>query len=208
MDASPRFLSAVAAVLFFTASAYLGAALFAPGEKPEAAEPAPQEVREYAEISGIAVRREQLVCSPGTVPGLRSGERIPCGAQVAEGLYTDSSAVFFGCSDGYEFLSPDMLSGLSAQRLDAILALPPGSTGAGRLVTGREWYIAAFSDRALPDSGSCPLYIGELSGYLNADIAEVSEENGRYTVLLRLTEGSPEALSLRKVSGKLITGLP
>lgn len=201
-------MSAVAAVLFFTACAYLGAALFAPREKPAAPEPTPREVREYAEIKGIAVRWEQLVCSPDTAPALLSGERIPCGAQVAEGLYTESSAVFFDRSDGYEFLSPDMLPDLSPGKLDKILSLSPGSTGTGRLVTGRSWYIAAFSDTALPGSGSFRLYIDGLDGFLNAELAEVSEENGRRTVLLRLTDGSPEALSLRKITGKLIIDLP
>lgn len=197
-------MSAVAAVLFFTACAYLGAALFAPREKPAATEPAPQAVREYAEIKGIAVRWEQLVCSPDPAPALLSGERIPCGAQVAEGLYAESSAVFFDYSDGYEFLSPDILRGLTPGNLEKILSSPPGSTGTGRLVTGRAWYIAAFSDTALPPSGSFRLYIDGMAGYLNADIAEVSEEKGRRTVLLRLTDGSAEALSLRKLSGKLL----
>lgn len=197
-------MSAVAAVLFFTACAYLGAALFAPREEIAAPEPAPREVREYAEIKGIAVRWEQLVCSPDTAPALLSGERIPCGAQVAEGLYTESSAVFFDHSDGYEFLSPDILPGLTPGKLDKILSLSPGSTGTGRLVTGRSWYIAAFSDIALPPSGSFRLYIDGMDGYLSAELAEAAEEKGRYTVLLRLTDGSPEALSLRKLSGKLL----
>lgn len=197
-------MSAVAAVLFFTACAYLGAALFAPEEKPAPADPAPQAVREYAEIKGVAIRREQLICSPDPDPALRSGERIPCGAPVAEGSYTESSAVFFNHSDGYEFLSPDMLPGLTPGKLDKILSSPPGSTGTGRLVTGRAWYIAAFSDSALPSSGSFQLYIDGMDRYLTADIAEVSEEKGRRTVLLRLTDGSPEALSLRKITGKVL----
>lgn len=209
MDSSSRFLSAVAAVLFLTAGAYLGAALFTPREKPAVSEPAPQEeTRWYSEITGIAIRREQSVCSPDTAPSLQSGERVPCGAAVAEGLFAESSSVFFADSDGYEYLSPDALTGLTAEKLDKILSSPPGSTGSGRLVTGRAWYIAAFSDQLPPDSGPVRLRIDGLDRTLSAELAEVSEENGRYTVLLRLTDGSAEALSLRKITGKLIADMP
>ena len=209
MDSSSRFLSVVATVLFLTAGAYLGAVLFTPRERNVVSESAPrEEPLGYAEITGIAVRREQGVCSPDTAIDLQSGERVPCGAAVAEGLFTESSSVFFADSDGYEYLSPDELTGLTAEKLDGILALPPGSAGSGRLVTGRAWYVAAFSDQLPPDSGPVRLRIDGLDGVLRAEIAEVSEENGRYTVLLRLTEGSPEALSLRKITGKLIADMP
>lgn len=187
-------MSAVAAVLFLTACAYLGAALFAPAapETPaETAVPAAA-VRPFS-LRGIAVREEAV-----TDKVFESGKRVP--AADTGGF----SAVYFDSCDGYEYLSADMLGEFTPGRLGEILSATPKTPGKGRLVTGRDWYIAAFTDGTLPSDRRVRLVIDGMEGYLAADIAEVAEEKGRVAVLLRLTDGSPEALSLRKVTGKII----
>lgn len=198
-------MSAVAAVLFLTACAYLGAALYERVEPlPPSPEPSPAAVRDYALLQGIAVRTEQSFSSGGDVSGLENAGRIPCGALCGD-VVAESSAVYFSETDGYEFLSPEMLDGLTAEGLAELLAMPPEERGDFRLVYGRDWYIAAFSDKPLPGSGWYRFYPDGQSGYYSAELVSAfSDSGGDTVVLLRLTAGDEAALTLRQVTGKLL----
>ena len=67
------------------------------------------EITESAAIEGVAVRTEE----PLTVPaGIADGARVPAGA---DGFARP--AVCFLQADGYEYLTPDMLDGLTVESL-------------------------------------------------------------------------------------------
>ena len=73
--------------------------------------------------------------------------------QVASVVYTPAAGVFSGTVDGWEgLLTPDMLDGLTADRLSALLeqSPAPASGPVGKLITGSTWYFAAL----LPGTGT------------------------------------------------------
>ena len=191
-------MSAVAAVLFFAACAYLGAALFLrPAAAPEA-ETVPAVSSRGTLIRGIAVRTELALDASADCSGLEDARRVSAASLAARGLF-DGSAVYFDSCDGYEALSPEMLDGLTPESLDGIMAAQPAENPGGRLVTERDWYI----DAALPESGRVRFRPDGMSGSLSAEIVSSAAEGGRFTVLLRLTDGGEAALRLRMVSGEI-----
>ncbi|MBQ9250412.1 MAG: hypothetical protein IJ179_08595 [Oscillospiraceae bacterium] len=210
------FLRAMATLLFLALCAWLGAGLHramtpAPGMRADAGaadDPAAVTLR------GVAVRRERLLCSRRRVRlAAADGKRLAEGAELAvtaggTALYTDSSAVFFADWDGLEWLDPEALAGLDVPAAEALLAAEPqSSAGAyGRLVTGTDWYFAALSDDELPlnPGGRCLLRFQGLDRALPARLLSVSEAyGGQRAVLLRLTEGGEDCLSLRKCDAQL-----
>ena len=96
-----------------------------------------------------------------------------------------------------------MLVGVTPESLDGIMAAQPAENPGGRLVTERDWYIAAYADAALPESGRVRFRPDGMSGSLSAEIVSSAAEGGRFTVLLRLTDGGEAALRLRMVSGEI-----
>ena len=67
--------------------------------------------------------------------------------QVSRTVYAPASGVFSGSVDGWEgSLSPDMLDGLTAGDLSALLSQKPGpqENAVGKLITDSTWYFAAL----------------------------------------------------------------
>lgn len=158
------------------------------------------EITESAAIEGVAVRTEE----PLTVPaGIADGARVPAGA---DGFARP--AVCFLQADGYEYLTPDMLDGLTVESLRDILAAEPEkSLSGGRAVYGFAWYFAALADDGAPlrEGGSCEILFDGFEKSTAAEIISVSAaENGQRALLLRLTASSPEYLSLRRSGAEII----
>ena len=158
------------------------------------------EITESAAIEGVAVRTEE----PLTVPaGIADGARVPAGA---DGFARP--AVCFLQTDGYEYLTPDMLDGLTVESLRDILAAEPEkSLSGGRAVYGFAWYFAALADDGAPlhEGGSCEILFDGFEKSTAAEIISVSAaENGQRALLLRLTASSPEYLSLRRSGAEII----
>ncbi len=194
-------MSAVATVLFLAACAYLGAALFS--AENDTAEAVPTVSTRGTLIRGIAVRSERALDASADCAGLEDARRVSAASLAARGLY-DGSAVYFESCDGYESLTPGLLDGLTPARLDGIMSIQGSKSAGGRLVTARTWYIAAYADAALPESGSVRLYPDGMSGFLEARIVSSAGEDGRFCVLLRLTDGGEAALKMRTVSGEIV----
>ena len=154
------------------------------------------EITESAAIEGVAVRTEE----PLTVPaGIADGARVPAGA---DGFARP--AVCFLQADGYEYLTPDMLDGLTVESLRDILAAEPEkSLSGGRAVYG----FASLADDGAPlhEGGSCEILFDGFEKSTAAEIISVSAaENGQRALLLRLTASSPEYLSLRRSGAEII----
>lgn len=158
------------------------------------------ELTESAAIEGVAVRTEEPLPVPA---GIADGTRLPAGT---DGLVRP--AVCFSQTDGYEYLAPDMLDGLTVESLRDILSAEPEKTSTGgRAVYGFAWYFAAFADDSVPlhEGGSCEILFDGFEKSIAAEIISVSAaENGQRALLLRLTAGSPEYLSLRRSGAEII----
>ena len=205
-------MRAVAAVLFLGVCAYIGAALYRRLDRDlETVTVGRVTVTDSAALTGIAVRREQLVCSPdGAAPLIEDGARAAAGALIArdsEGreLRAPCSALFLSGTDGFESLSPEALTALTADGLEALLAEKPASVkAAGRLVSGFDWYYAAFSDAPLPLAAgdACSVQFDGTDRRAQARVMSISG-GVRPVAVLRLTCAG-EFLSLRKTGAKLI----
>lgn len=200
-------------MLFLAACAYIGAGLFGKLSRDlETLSVSRVTVTDSLELYGIAVRREQLVCSQAPAQLLvQEGERLPAGGKLAvfeDGsfLYSSGSALFFPDYDGLEYLSPDMLRPFSVQSLEAMMDEPANSQAAlGRLVYDYCWYYAAFADEPsdLPQAGSCRLLFEGESQSVEGELMETHTYGGKTAILLRLCT-SGDYLSLRKTGAELI----
>lgn len=200
--------------MFVAACAYLGDGFFgSAARRLDTAEIRSAAVADSISLEGIAVRREELISAPAGAADVEAGTRVPAGAL----LFTDrnggavtapsSALCFFDC-DGYEALSPDMLHPFSLDRVEALLDFSPARTGknACRLVYDHCWYFAAVAQDppVLPEPGKVELRFDGMGQSVPARLTAVSSEGGQTALLLRLTCGGAEYMSLRKTSAELI----
>ncbi len=209
------FLRLVAALLFVALCAWLGAALYAALQAPAAAADA-DAPRELA-LEAIAVRRELLLRSRRrSRPLAACGKRLPCGGALAvtaggRALVSEQAGIFFADWDGLERLSPAQLETPDVAAVQALLESEADSSpGAyGRLVLDAAWYLAALTEDGAPLQAGmrCALRIEGIERPLRARLLSVSEESaGRRALLLRLTEGGADCLSLRRCRAWLLLG--
>ena len=213
MERPSRFFSLLAGVLFLAVCAWLGAFFYSRAETPKTAVIQYADATDSAKLRGIAVRSEQQLCfDRGMSPTAEDGLRVAAGevlAASADGsrLCCDSSSVFFSQSDGYEFLSPDMLSDLTVSSLSKLLASRPQTKrDSATLVADYVWYYAALTadSDALPREGDCRVLFEGFDQPVSARILLLSApENGQRALLLRLTVGG-DYLRLRKCGAQLI----
>lgn len=211
-ESEPGFLKAVVVVLFLAVCAYLGARIYNGLDQDlKTVSVSHITVTDSLELTGLVIRREQLICSPGKAQLSRSsGERIPADGLIAVSqdgteLRSPSSALFFSDYDGFEYLSPDMLSALSCQELKELLQqeAEPDRETIGRLVFGWDWYFAALPENsaALPSEGRCTLLFDGMEQGIPAELISAGEN---LPFILRLTYGGEEYLHLRKTQAQLI----
>ena len=184
MDRNNGYTRLVAALLFITVCAYLGAALWRhSGGDVSIVTAHEMTVTDTVVISGIAVRTE----TPFSCGGV-SGKRIPASDNNPAGVYFDAC-------DGFEYLSPETVRDVAA-----LITAEPQKTDSGRLVTDGAWYFAAECDTKLePGRG----YEIQFDGAPYPVSARVCSSDGTYAVF-RLNEGGDYFLSLRKCDAELV----
>lgn len=202
MGGEQRFTRLIAAVLFLAVCAYAGAKLWQDLDgTPETQTVHSVTLTDSAALNGIAIRREQSFCPAGG-SGLADGDRLPAGTADAAG-----SALYYSRSDGLESLSPERLSGLDVPALEALLSQSPAPDDSGRLVLDFGWYYAAFvaADAPVPASGRCRVLFEGFDTPASAQILSLSPaQNGQRALVLRLTVGGDDYMSLRKCSAQII----
>jgi len=203
-------MRALAAVFFLAVCAYLGAGLFGGlGNSTRTCSAELVRLTESTRLQGIAVRREQPVCSPEDAEiTAANGKRLPRGATIAvfgdENIVSGYSALFFSDTDGFEQLSPDMLLNLTAEKLNCMMGLKGEKTDAiGRLVPDHAWYFAAFAEGRLPEEGeSCRVIFDGLEQSVDAKAVLSNPEEK--LLVLRINHGNDELYRLRKCGAELV----
>ena len=210
------FLRLVAAVLFVAACTWLGAELYGALLRQSLGPPAPEPLRELP-LEGVAVRQELLLCARRRMrPLAESGKRLARGAELAvsaggRALCAEASGVFFADWDGLEYLSLAPPEKPDVAAVQALLdSKPKAQSGAyGRLVLAGDWYFAALVEAGsgLQAGARCRLRFEGIDRPLDARLLSVSPpDGGRQALLLRLTEGGADCLSLRKCRAWLLSG--
>lgn len=203
-----RFFSALSSVLFLALCAYAGAYVYPKAAQKAAPEVPRAEVTQTVTLRGVAVRQERVFDCAGTA---ENAQRLCAGSpfgldENGDELCTDVSAVYFSQSDGFEYLSPDTLSSLTADELEEILSSPVEKASAPRLVTGFAWYFAALAPETapIPETGRCRLLFDGFQNETDAYLVSASAaDNGRRILLFRLTAGGEAYLSLRQTSANI-----
>ena len=193
----------IAAVLFLAVSAYAGAKLWS-GLEPV---PGTQTVyavtlTDSAELEGIVIRREQSFRPAGEAL-FADGERIPAGTVPT----VSGSALYYSSCDTLEDLGPELLDTLDVAGLRSLLSRKSSPREIGRLVLDHAWYYAALvsADEPVPDSGRCRVLFEGFEVPAEASILSLSPpEDGQRVLVLRLTLGGDDYMSLRKCSARLI----
>lgn len=152
------FSGAVAAALFAAMCAYV-LARFAVGTVSGAVAEDDRDAP-YLTLDGVVIRAETVVSAENDCAWRATGGvRTPAGAAVAalatgETIYSASAGVFYADTDGYEYLSPDILSDIDEGGLSTLLGASPlpDDNACGRVITEFCWYYAAF----LPEGTSPP----------------------------------------------------
>ena len=210
---SARYFSFTAALIFLAVCAYSAAALYSRVERPEIETVSLLHLQESAQLQGIVLRREQgLSFGWGTRLLAEDSRRLAAGETMAvdlmgRELLSPCSAVFFESSDGFEDLDPRDIDAEDVSALESLLDRKAGDKADARLVTDTAWYYWALcsSKDHLPGSGLCSVQFQGMEESVQAQIISLSEtEGGKRAVLLRLTQGGSEYLSLRKTDAKLL----
>lgn len=205
--------SALASLLFLAVCAYAGAALRGSADGVELMAVSAVTVTESAELDGIVLRRERVLPRGAElVPAAEDGLRLPVGTAIVrpDGTreLTGRSCVFFKKTDGFEALMPEDPEKIDAAALDMLLAAASAESrqSGGRLVSGFDWYYAAYADTAGESirPGECRVRFDGFEETVSARAINVSREDGRLFILLRLTEGGADYLSLRKTKAELV----
>ena len=193
MDKSLRWMRPAYYAAFAAICLYIGAALWGKAADTAVyAEAVPKTVSESIPVKCMALREEEPVSSSEAY--FRSGERL----SAAENALTHRPAMYFGTSDGLEYLSPESASEMTASEL---FSAPAQKAGEAKLVYGQAWYIAAVPGGVLPESGAVNVLIDGEAAPLRAQI--VSTEND--IALLRLTVGLEAHADIRRFSAKIVT---
>ena len=200
-------LRTVSALLFLAVSAWTGAALYGAlsgAPPPVAAAAAPEGIP----LQGIAVRQETPLYGRAQRTA-QPGSRVAAGGLLAvttggESLYADASVLFFPDCDGLEALGPEQLSPFDADLVRRLLDAKPADTrgACGRAVSGRDWYYAALAPTGteLAPGARCALSFDGLGRRIPARLVAAP---GDGALLLRLSDGGADCLSLRKCGATL-----
>ena len=207
-------MRAIAVLLFLTVCAYIGAGFYeglADDMQTVRAESAA--VTESIGLYGVAVRREQQLCSPTAQILPVNGKRYPSGAAICMAgdgscVYSPAPATFYESFDGFEYLDPDMLFPFGSNTFSELLSSESekGRHCLGRLLLDNIWYYAAEVTVGLaPSAGqSCSLLFEDIGRECEGLVWAVCRDRDKEYVLLRINGGDEQLMSLRHCSAKLI----
>lgn len=191
---SKQVYALLTALLFTAVCAWMGAAVFEALQSQKTILVPAAEISRGGELEGIILRREEC---------LKKALDAQDGARIAACEGRTESAVYFSCSDGYEFLSPGMAENLSPEILDKLLKLPPENFTGPKLIYGFDFYYAAYYYGSIDiKPGPCRVKFEGTQNFQRAELLSVSRDGSKCAVLLRLML-CPESLELRLCRAEL-----
>ena len=127
-------------------------------------------------------------------------------------ITASTPGLFSSAPDGYEYITPDMLTGLTPAQLQTLEQSPEelADNVRGKMVSPFEWFFAANvseSDAAKLETGKfATLDFGRYcSNLISAKVISVSSPSGgECSVVFRCTQASSEMLSVRRVSAEIV----
>jgi hypothetical protein len=204
---SSRFFSLIAVTVFLAVGAYVGTSLYDRVDSPVTQAVTYYHYRDTAALQGIVIRQEQsLSLARGYSFAAQDGQRLSAGEILTldpkgQGVPAELAGTYFDKTDGFEYLSIDSIDALDLSALESLLSAKPKESADGRYVTGSTWYYWAEAEASakLQSSGSCSVQFEGMSEAVNAQIISLSPASaGKQAILLRLTQGGSQYLSLRK----------
>ncbi len=140
-------------------------------------------------------------------------------ASLKQSALSDTSVItakapglFSASPDGYEYITPDMLTGLTVSKLTSLEASPQdlSSDVRGKIASAFEWYFAAEVKKEDADrlkiGKSATLDFGRYCSYpLTAKVMSISSPEGdECVVVFRCTEATSELLFVRRASAEIV----
>lgn len=204
----------IAVLLFLTVCAYIGAGFYEDlNLQVQAVRAESADIIESTQLFGIAVRREQQLCSPLAVSMPENGKRYAAGETLCvlkdgSSLISPAPGIFFSETDGFEYLSADALFPFSAELFSSMINSQAEKNRhcLGRLVFDNVWYFAAqVKSGSAPEIGQlCRLYFPDIESECQALVWDVCQSEGQEFVLLRINGGDEKLSSLRRSKAELI----
>ena len=152
---------------------------------------------EEADISALQLRLEALERRSG---GVRT-------------IFANMSGTFSHVVDGFEFVSPEMVSGINSASLNSLFETPSGIYGSGKLVTEFKWYYAVI----MSQEDAVQLSVGQTRtvrffGAFNAEVDMYVEsvgrrEDGVCVVLFSSDRGIHNVVQLRSLRADIVSNV-
>ena len=125
-------------------------------------------------------------------------------------ITASSSGIFTSAVDGFERITPDMLTDLTPASLENMFSSPAKTDSFGKLVSGLRWYFAAVMSAEdasrLTEGGTAKLtFTKNYSATLDMKIEEIGQSTGDKCVVVFSTDSDMTGIcSVREVSAEIV----
>lgn len=168
----------------------------------------------YSTLSSLVIQNSKIGTTQADLDSVNSqlSSLEASALQDTVAITAAFSGLYSNSPDGYEFITPDMLSDLTPDKLKSLEASPKDvpSDEHGKLTASFEWYFAsAVSEKdtqKLKVGSTVKLDFGRYCSHpLDARIISISDvSNGEYAVVFRCTEATSEMLSVRRATAEIV----
>lgn len=175
--------------------------------------------RELSNLDNLVYNSEHAIFGTGASEGDPKAELESLSSQLSSLKYqqygytyitASSSGIFTSAVDGFERVTPDMLTDLTPASLENMFSTPAKTPSFGKLVSGLRWYFAAVmssEDAArLADVSSTKLtFTKNYSATLNMKIESIGKDtDGKCVVVFSTDTDMTGICSVREVSAEIV----
>jgi len=165
-------------------------------------------------LSSLVIQNSNISATQADLDSVNSqlGELEQSALQDTIALTADFSGLYSSSPDGYEYITPDMLTGIDPSKLQALEAAPQdiANNVHGKLSSSFEWFFASVVSESdaqkLKVGGTVKLDFGRYCSHtLDARVISISDtSNGECAVVFRCTEATSEMLSVRRATAEIV----
>jgi len=167
-----------------------------------------------ASLSSLVIQNSNISATQADLDSVNSqlSKLEQSALQDTVALTAGFSGLYSSSPDGYEYITPDMLSGIDPEKLQALEAAPQDIANDvhGKLSSSFEWFFASV----VSESDAQKLEVGKTvkldfgrycSHTLDARIISISDSsNGERAVVFRCTEATAEMLCVRRATAEIV----